>query len=73
MPIPFVLLSAALQEAEKQGYLFVTQTMISIAPQTRLSLAPQSQAQPAFLVVFKSENQEPPNLEKIGLSNATNG
>ena len=68
MPIPFKLLSAALQESEKQGYIFVTQTMITIAPNSRLLNPTPAQQMPAFLVVFKSENTTPPDLSKIGLS-----
>jgi len=68
MPVPFVLLSSALQEAEAQGFMFVTQALITIASQSRLMAPTPNQQQPAFLVVFKSENNNPPDLSKIGLS-----
>jgi hypothetical protein len=68
MPIPFKLLSAALQESEKQGYIFVTQTMITIAPGSRLAIPTPAQQMPAFLVVFKSENTTPPDLSILGLT-----
>jgi hypothetical protein len=72
MPVPFILLSAALQEAESQGYIFVAQTMITVEPQNRLMI-PAPKAQPAFLIVFKSENTNPPDLSKIGLSAPKHG
>jgi hypothetical protein len=68
MPIPFQLLAAALQESEKQGYQFVTQTMITIAPTSKLAIPTPNQQVPAFLVVFRSENTTPPDLSKIGLA-----
>ena len=68
MPVPIQLLAAALQESEKQGYIFVTQTMITIAPTSKLAIPTPAQQMPAFLVVFKSENQTPPDLSAIGLS-----
>lgn len=67
MPVPFVLLASVLQESEKQGYIFVTQALISmVSPASRLAMPTPAQQAPAFLVVFKSENQTPPDLSILG-------